>query len=335
MKIKVAHIGSYFELENDIVKQMLRALKGYSELAVSEHDLGMYGNLWFIKYKRGPRGTLLIRNFFLNLIIRSNPDILVLNAGKQSLTRRQFERLNKKGIKIVGIGLSDPDLMDVGLQIAKYCHYYFTNSSIALNFYRTSGQNNCFLLKFGTEIVGDPPSIEGKLFDVVIVGGMRADRVPIVNLLTESGITVGCFGRSWETSLVPKAKISESVRGVEYLEAIRSGNIYFSFAGTAAGYENVKIGLLDAAAQGACVITHDFEDVANFLNPGSEILTYRETSEIVGLILDTLKSPSKVLSIGKRAQERVLEEHLWMHRWDLVFSIIGVKLRGNSTINES
>ena len=334
MTIKIAHVGSYFEKENDIVKQMLRSLETFSELNVLEHDLRIYSKTWFIRYRRGPHGTLIIRRYFFNQIIKSKPDLMILNAGKQILTNKQFDKLNRAGIKSLAVGLSDPDLMAIGLQIAKNCNYYFTNSSTALSYYHNNGQENCYLLKFATESIGSPPTNKEKLFDVVVVGGMRTDRIPIVNTLTDAGFSVGCFGRSWSADLVPRATISESVRGADYVNAIRSGSIYLSFAGTVAGYENIKIGLLDAAAQGACVITRDFVDVANFFEKESEILTYVEGKDIVKLISETLDSSNKVLSLGSRAQQRVLRDHLWPHRWVLVFKILGISLGKDGTCDD-
>lgn len=329
MGLKVAHVGSYFELDNDIVKQMYRSLASFSDLSVTEYDLGIYGKSWFLRYKNGPKSTICIRNFILNRIIKSGPDIIILNAGRQSFTRKQYKKLNSLGIKCIAIGLSDPDLMESGVLIAQSVDYYFTNSSLALKFYRNNGLANCHHLSFATETIGKPPTIGEKLFDVVIVGGMRKDRIPIVNALTQAGFSVGCFGRSWQSELVPGAFISESVRGDNYYEAIRAGSIYFSFAGTVAGYENVKVGLLDAAAQGSCVVTHDFADVDFFFNRESEILTYKDQSDLINVIAKTLSAPQNYLDVGVNAQMRVQRDHLWQHRWKAILDVLGHGMSGD------
>jgi spore maturation protein CgeB len=214
--------------------------------------------------------------------------------------------------------------MEIGLAIARKVNYYFTNSQISLSFYIRNGQSNCFLLPFATELIGEKPSRMEKKFDIVVAGGMRSDRIPIVNMLTDAGYSVACFGRSWSQDAVPDAIISDSVTGHLYTSAIRSGYIYLSFSRTAAGYENLKIGLLDAAAQGACVLTHEFEEISNFFEIGSEILTYSDEENLLEVVKTSLSNPKLTLEIGEKAQARISREHLWLHRWASFFKCLDI-----------
>jgi spore maturation protein CgeB len=98
--------------------------------------------------------------------------------------------------------------------------------------------------------------------------------------------------------------------------------MYLSFSRTAAGFENLKVGVLDAAAQGACVLTHQFSDIENFFNVGSEILTYHDSVDLLEVVSRVRASHAEFLEIGLRAQQRVAREHLWAIRWTEIFDSI-------------
>lgn len=320
--IKVAHVGSYFEGDNDIVKQMFRSISSFPVFDVREFDFNIYAKYRFLRFNLRPDGTLLLRRHNFRKVLKALPRILILNAGNLALSERQFSKLKELNIFVVGIGLSDPDLKHIGLRISRNVDIYFTNSQLALEWYRESGANNCHFIKFATESVGDLPNQLEKISDVVIAGGMREDRVPIVNLISDAGFTVACFGRSWDSLRVPRALISNSVRGDAYTSAIRSGKIYLSFSKTAAGFENLKVGALDAAAQGACVLTHHFSGIENFFKIGSEILTYKDSIDLLEVLRGALSNQNEYINIGLRAQQRVSREHLWEMRWGEMFNYI-------------
>src|SRR5581483_5181738 len=70
--------------------------------------------------------------------------------------------------------------------------------------------------------------------------------------------------------------------------------------------------VFEAAGAGACVITDAWDGVAQFLEPGREVLVARDGGEVAAL-LDGL-TLERARAIGRAALARVLAEHTYAHR---------------------
>jgi spore maturation protein CgeB len=69
--------------------------------------------------------------------------------------------------------------------------------------------------------------------------------------------------------------------------------------------------LFEAAACGAAIISDDWAGLDSFFTPGSEILLADTTGDVVAALQLT---DSEVETLGRRARERVLDEHTSAHR---------------------
>lgn len=78
--------------------------------------------------------------------------------------------------------------------------------------------------------------------------------------------------------------------------------------------------LFEAAACGAAMVSDDWDGLGAFFDPGEEILIARSSEEVVAA-LD--RSDEELRAIGKRARQRVLDEHTSMHRARTLLDLIG------------
>ncbi|TPI57616.1 glycosyltransferase [Mesorhizobium sp. B3-1-7] len=69
--------------------------------------------------------------------------------------------------------------------------------------------------------------------------------------------------------------------------------------------------LFEAAACGAAIISDDWAGLDSFFTPGSEILLAHTTDDVVAALG---LSDSEIEALGRRARERVLDEHTSAHR---------------------
>jgi spore maturation protein CgeB len=77
--------------------------------------------------------------------------------------------------------------------------------------------------------------------------------------------------------------------------------------------------LFEAAACGVPVISDDWEGLETFFTPGSEILVAHQRDDV----LDALDlAGDRLAQIGKRAQERALDEHTAAHRAETLISLL-------------
>ena len=81
--------------------------------------------------------------------------------------------------------------------------------------------------------------------------------------------------------------------------------------------------LFEAAGAAACVITHGWDGLEQFLEPGHEVLVGRDAGE-VARHLEGL-TPSIATAIGERARARMLREHTYAHRAVDVEDALGVR----------
>jgi spore maturation protein CgeB len=70
--------------------------------------------------------------------------------------------------------------------------------------------------------------------------------------------------------------------------------------------------IFEAAGAGACLITDRWEGIADFLEPGREILVAASGQDVASH-LDAL-TPERARSIGRAAHRRVLAQHTYAHR---------------------
>ncbi|WBY02637.1 glycosyltransferase [Ramlibacter tataouinensis] len=91
--------------------------------------------------------------------------------------------------------------------------------------------------------------------------------------------------------------------------------------------------VFEAAGAAACLITDDWEGVAQFFEPGRELLVARDGDEVAQQ-LDKL-DPARARAIGQAAYRRVLAEHTYAHRAAQLDAILEGRASGARVENEA
>jgi spore maturation protein CgeB len=301
--------------ENDVVFLMARDLASLCDVTVI--DVGIYASQksgWYEEDNRcGPRKLVrwLDHDRVLEAVSRQQPDFIVVNAGGLSLRPETIEVLHKRNVFCVGISLSDPDVYPYNGKV--YSHLYdlfYTNSLHSLK-NQYGRDTNARLLPFAasSQLHRPLPEVE-KTYDVVIVGHARADRTETVNTLKKH-FSVGLFGSGWGPDHHP-------VNGIDHVRAINSGKAYLSFSRTMAGFDNVKVGIFEAAACNTLLITQVFDEMDRYFKYGLETVGYSHTDELIESLKFYRRNPHLAEWIGRNSYERCLKEHTWRSRWQQV-----------------
>ena len=87
--------------------------------------------------------------------------------------------------------------------------------------------------------------------------------------------------------------------------------------------------VFEAAGAGACIITDYWEGIDFFFTPGKEILVAANAEEVKD-ILHTLTA-EKAREVGQAAYKKVIGQHTYAHRADLLESIFTRELSGKAT----
>jgi spore maturation protein CgeB len=82
--------------------------------------------------------------------------------------------------------------------------------------------------------------------------------------------------------------------------------------------------LFELAAAGAAIVTNPYRGIERWFEPGSELLIVHNADEAVETYRLLIDDPGQAAELGRRARERVLDEHTVAQRVERLFALIGV-----------
>jgi len=83
--------------------------------------------------------------------------------------------------------------------------------------------------------------------------------------------------------------------------------------------------VFEAAGAGACLVTDAWEGIDHFFEPGRELLVARDGAEVAEHVRSL--TPERARAVGDAAYRRVLAEHTYAHRAELVERVLGGRRR--------
>jgi polysaccharide pyruvyl transferase CsaB len=252
--------------------------------------------------------------------------VIICNAGGQSFRPEEAAEIRRRGILLIGVTLSDPDVFASVAPAAASFDYHTTNARQALSMYREAGVRNTMWLPFGIDrdyILADVPDAPELHADVICLGHAkgRPERNETMRRVAERH-DVRVYGTGWE---LPGAEV---VRDERQMQAARAGRIHVNFAVTRAAYVNVKCGVFEAVGAGGVVCTSRFEEMERFFAYGREIVEFGDADDLVNVLDGLLADPARLEQIRRAAFQRLITEHLYEHRWLKLFEDIERDLAG-------
>ena len=80
----------------------------------------------------------------------------------------------------------------------------------------------------------------------------------------------------------------------------------------------------ELASAGAAIVANPYLGIEQWFEPGSELLVVESAGEAVDAYTNLLDDPAQAVELGRRARERVLDEHTYRHRARRVLDLIGL-----------
>jgi glycosyltransferase involved in cell wall biosynthesis len=80
----------------------------------------------------------------------------------------------------------------------------------------------------------------------------------------------------------------------------------------------------ELAAAGAAIVSNPVEGIDRWFEPGRELLVVENAEEAVDEYRELLGDPAQAEEMGRRARERVLDEHTYAHRARQVLELTGI-----------
>jgi glycosyltransferase involved in cell wall biosynthesis len=80
----------------------------------------------------------------------------------------------------------------------------------------------------------------------------------------------------------------------------------------------------ELAAAGAAIVSNPQEGIERWFEPGSEIRVVSSADEALAAYRELLGDPAAAEAMGRRARERVLDEHTYAHRARRILELVGI-----------
>jgi spore maturation protein CgeB len=90
-------------------------------------------------------------------------------------------------------------------------------------------------------------------------------------------------------------------------------------------YASSSCRLFELASTGAAIVANPYEGIERWFEPGAEVLVVSNTDDAVAAYRELLDEPARAEELGRRARERVLEEHTYRHRARRLLELAGLR----------
>jgi spore maturation protein CgeB len=81
----------------------------------------------------------------------------------------------------------------------------------------------------------------------------------------------------------------------------------------------------ELAACGAAIVSNPHEGIERWFEPGSEVRVVSSAEEASAAYRELLDDPGAAEAMGRRARERVLDEHTYAHRARQILELVDVR----------
>ena len=82
----------------------------------------------------------------------------------------------------------------------------------------------------------------------------------------------------------------------------------------------------ELASAGAAIVSNPHEGIERWFEPGSELLVVESADEALAAYRALLDDPAQAEGMGRRARERVLDEHTYAHRARRVLELLDLSV---------
>lgn len=155
---------------------------------------------------------------------------------------------------------------------------------------------------------------------ISFVGAPLPGRVAALEALRDAGVPVRAWGRGWSDHPIDRARTwrlrargipnERDVPGATALAIMRDSCATLNVHGDQDGF---TMRTFESCAVGGVQLI-DRADVAEFYEPGREVLVFDGADELVELAQRVVARPHEFDDLRERARERTLAEHTFVHR---------------------
>ena len=279
------------------------------------------GHVDFSSEARGGYGPIYIRLASIEPILaRFAPQVIVCSAGGLCFHPGDAIELKRRGIVLLGVTLSDPDVFASVVPAASTFDYHTTNARDAVAMYRAAGVRNTSWLPFGIDrdyVLADVPEAPDMVADVICLGHAkgRTERNETMRRLAEAH-DVRVYGTGWE---LPGAEVVRDVRQ-QQAAAQRPHPHQLREDPRRPRQRQVRRVRGDRLRRSHLHVAVRRDGGVLRVRPRDRRV--RGADDLVDTVRDLLADPDRLERIRRAAFQRLVREHLYEHRWLKLFADI-------------
>lgn len=153
--------------------------------------------------------------------------------------------------------------------------------------------------------------------NVVFVGDATPRREALVSEVLEYGVAV--WGSGWRRTRLKDYCRGEMVEVDEYVRAYAGATVALNFhregpEGEVPSASGCNARTFELAAMGIAQVVDVRADLPALFEPGTEILTFEDPSQLKAIVRDLVQDHERADAIGQGARRRALAEHTYVHR---------------------
>ena len=254
-------------------------------------------------------------------------DWIFFYGGGHEYTADTVRRITDEiGVPVVNMSLDDKQGWSAAMGDGGGCRAGAIDITSSFDLFATSAQVACewhlveggrpLYMPEGFDAGAYRPRDVPRDLPVSFVGVAYGFRHDVNVYLRKHGVDFRPFGAGWPagraTDMVEifnRSVINLGMGGVEYSEELT----------------NVKGRDFEVPGTGGGVYLTSYNaDLARHFIIGEEILCYRGRDEMLELIRHYLARPDEAREIARRARQRSLREHRWLHRYQTMLRMVGI-----------
>lgn len=130
----------------------------------------------------------------------------------------------------------------------------------------------------------------------------------------------GELGRAQLTGYLMPSQLAHAISGARI-------NVNVARRPHASVFASSTSRLFELAATGATIVTNPYDGVERWFEPGAELVIVHDVDEAVATYQMLLDDAATAREMGRRARERVLDEHTTLHRARRLLDLLGIAER--------
>jgi spore maturation protein CgeB len=206
-------------------------------------------------------------------------------------------------------------------------NWVITTATSALPEYKAIGYDNVIKSQWACNHFLYKPC-EGPLeYDVTFVGQVYGKRKRIIAKLKRAGIDADAWGFGWEKGRLSQKEMikvfGQSKINLNLATASRQGRL--SFLPWKRKTEQIKGRNFEVPGCGGFLLSGRADNLEEYYEIGKEIVCFENTKDLIEKARYYLADEEERSQIAEAGYQRTLREHTYEHRFNEIFSIIGLQ----------